>query len=292
MSQPPWRGFYSEEVPLARYTSWRVGGRAAFFYQPVDMDDLSCFLAHSDRVETPITWLGFGSNVLIRDSGIPGIVIHTTHLNRLAQSSEKRVKVEAGVGLPQLARFAAQQGLSGLEFLIGIPGTVGGALAMNAGAFGHAIWDRVCEVETIDCKGIRQTRSPDDFQVGYRHVSGVPGEWFVSCQLRLATGEVESIRQTMKGYLDHRHKTQPIGQASCGSVFKNPSGHAAGQLIDRAGLKGFQIGDAQVSHKHANFIINLGKAHASDIEALMAHIQQSVAKMAAIRLETEVVVLG
>lgn len=277
---------------MAGHNSWRVGGRADRFYLPHDLQDLVNFLAQLPQGE-PLFWLGLGSNLLVRDGGIRGTVICT--LNRLKQLSELHggvLRVEAGVPCAHVARYCAEKGLRGAEFLAGIPGTMGGALAMNAGAFGGETWPLVRGVTTLDAAGILRARKVSDFKVGYRSVEGPLGEWFVSCDLGLEPGDTGSAREIIRGLLAKRSMTQPTHLPSCGSVFRNPPGDHAARLIESSGLKGFRIGGAEVSAKHANFIVNTGEASASDIEALILHVRQTVLSIHGVDLRPEVRMVG
>ncbi|MCU7933145.1 MAG: UDP-N-acetylmuramate dehydrogenase [Candidatus Thiodiazotropha sp. (ex Codakia rugifera)] len=292
LNQQILRGEMRLDEPLSRHTSWRVGGPARCFYRPADREDLVLFLRQLDADE-PLHWLGLGSNLLVRDGGINGTVIATKGtLAGCEWRSEKTLYVEAGVSCAKVARMAARAGLCGVEFLAGIPGTLGGALAMNAGAFGGETWERVRWVETVDRYGEVRRRVPTDFTIGYRHVTGPTGEWFLSAELALETGDTVAAQQQIKQLLERRAATQPTSQPSCGSVFRNPPGDYAARLIEAAGLKGKQIGGAQVSQKHANFIINTGAATADDIERLISEVQQEVEKQSGIVLVTEVHRIG
>ena len=286
------RGELRLQEPLSAHTSWRVGGRAKQFYRPADIADLAQFLASLD-VDVPLFWLGLGSNILVRDGGFPGVVICTSGVMKELQFLEReRLRVEAGLALPQLARQCARQGLRGTEFLCGIPGTVGGGLAMNAGALGGEIWNLVESVESVDRQGRLYQRSADEFEVAYRRVIGPLNEWFVAATLQLAVGDsVESLQQ-IKAHLERRSATQPTRQANAGSVFRNPPGDYAARLIDAAGLKNQRIGGACVSEKHANFIVNTGKACAADIEALIEKIEQQVKAEYGVELVREVKIIG
>ncbi|MGD7036606.1 UDP-N-acetylmuramate dehydrogenase [Alkalicoccus sp. WONF2802] len=277
---------------LAKYTSWRVGGEADWMFIPQDKQDLINFIK-SQQGREPLFWLGLGSNLLVRDGGIRGTVINTR--NRLKGMCKKdgcRVYAEAGVPCALIARYCGEQGMVGAEFLAGIPGTLGGALKMNAGAFGGETWAIVDSVETIDALGQVRQRNRADYDVAYRSVSGPAQEWFLSAELRLESGDVAESQQKIKILLERRNQTQPTNQPSCGSVFKNPPGDFAARLIEACGLKGYRIGGAEVSAKHANFIVNTGGANAADIEALIGHVQKTVETMQGIRLLTEVCVVG
>jgi UDP-N-acetylmuramate dehydrogenase len=291
-STPPLRGEMRLNELLADHTSWRVGGPAERFYLPADLDDLVAFLTTLPPDE-PLFWLGLGSNLLVRDGGIPGTTICTRNrLKTMVRTGEGRVYVESGVPCAHVAKFCAEQGLVGAEFLAGIPGTMGGALAMNAGAFGGETWTIVERVTTVDRRGIRRDRDPSDFTVGYRSVKGPEGEWFLACELSLAAGDGTASREKIKGLLARRNETQPTNLPSCGSVFRNPEGDFSARLIEACGLKGYTIGGAQVSEKHANFIINTGSATAADMETLVFHVQAEVLRVHGRELIPEVRIVG
>jgi UDP-N-acetylmuramate dehydrogenase len=286
------RGELRLDEPLARYTSWRVGGPAKRLYRPADAEDLALFLRQLAPDE-PVFWLGLGSNLLISDAGLPGTVIHTQgYLKTISQLPDQAIRVEAGASCAKVARFASRQGLIGAEFLAGIPGTMGGTLAMNAGAWGGETWPLVRCVRTIDRQGQIRERAQSAFRYGYRQVSGPAGEWFLSADLLLQPGDTSAAQARIRELLDRRAATQPTGVPSCGSVFRNPDGDHAARLIEAAGLKGRRIGDAEVSPKHANFIINLGNATASEIAALIQLVQDEIERRHGIRLQPEVRRLG
>lgn len=292
LKTPPLRGELRLNEPLSGHTSWRVGGPARRFYRPADSADLVAFLQQLEPSE-PLLWLGLGSNLLVRDGGFAGTVVATQGcLTEMRREGENGIRAEAGVACAKLARFAARAGLVGLEFFAGIPGTLGGALAMNAGAFGGETWRRVTRVETVTRSGRVGERLPEEFCIGYREVQGPAGEWFLAAHLELKAGDSEGAQTEIRRLLAQRAASQPTGQPSCGSVFRNPEGDYAARLIEAAGLKGERIGGAQVSKKHANFIINTGDASAADIEALVAHVQERVEAASGIRLQREVRVLG
>lgn len=282
------RGRERRDEPMARHTAWAVGGPADRFYEPADLEDLCAFLAALPPDE-PVFWLGLGSNLLVRDGGIRGSVVRTAGLlQRLERVGGERVRAEAGVPCAKAARFCARSGLGGAEFLAGIPGTVGGALAMNAGAFGGETWDVVAAVETVDRSGVRHRRVPGEFAVAYREVAGPAGEWFVAAELALAPADAGAGSARIREFLRRREATQPMGQRSCGSVFRNPSGDHAARLIEASGLKGRRVGAAMVSEKHANFIVNTGGARAADIEALIELVRETVAREQGVTLVPEV----
>ena len=279
------------DEPMSAHTSWRIGGLADLFYQPVSTEELSRFLAEQDP-KINIHWVGLGSNMLVRDGGIRGLVICTRDLpKQIEKISEHQVKVSAGVACTSFARKCARWKLGSAAFFAGIPGTFGGALAMNAGAFGGETWSFVDTVETINRSGEVKSRTVADFKVGYRSVSGPIDEWYLGALLAFETdnnADFSSIPELMR----HRSSTQPLGKRSCGSVFRNPPNGFAAQLIEAAGLKGACIGDAVVSEKHANFIINNGSASADDVERLISLVRQRVKADCGVFLELEVQVLG
>jgi UDP-N-acetylmuramate dehydrogenase len=278
--------------PLARHTSWHVGGPADYWFEPRDRTDLLAFLRALPR-ELPVHWIGLGSNLLVRDGGLRGVVISTHRaLERLDRLSATTVYCEAGVPCARIARQCIKWGLGPADFFAGIPGTLGGALAMNAGAFGGETWRHVQSVETVDRAGVQHTRAASEYEVGYRSVRGpAAGEWFLAATL-VFEQRPGADNAELRALLTRRKDTQPIGEWSCGSVFTNPPGDHAARLIDTAGLKGFRIGGAAVSDKHANFIINTGEATAADLEQLIAHVQQVVEARHGVRLLPEVRIVG
>ncbi|MBT2968787.1 MAG: UDP-N-acetylenolpyruvoylglucosamine reductase [gamma proteobacterium symbiont of Ctena orbiculata] len=292
LDQQSLRGEMRFNEPLSQHTTWRVGGPASCFYRPADREDLVAFLTQLDRDE-PLFWLGLGSNLLVRDGGFRGTVIATKGTLVASEwRGDRLLYAEAGLACAKVARLAARAGLCGVEFLAGIPGTLGGALAMNAGAFGGETWERVVRVETIDRYGEVRDHEPGDFEIGYRQVNGPAGEWFLAAELQLEAGDGEAAQHRIKALLERRGATQPTNQPSCGSVFRNPPGDFAARLIESAGLKGRRLGGAQVSEKHANFIINTGSATAKDIELLIAEVQREVAARSGVELVTEVHRIG
>jgi UDP-N-acetylmuramate dehydrogenase len=289
--QQSFRGELRRDEPMSRHTSWRVGGPAEWFFKPQDEADLALFLRQLDP-GTPLFWFGLGSNLLVRDGGIAGVVIATAGaFDVLERTGDLTVRVGASVPCTQLARQCIRWNLGPSEFFAGIPGTVGGALAMNAGAHGGETWERVSSVRCIDSQGDFHERTPADYEIAYRSVRGPENEWFIEAELEFEAG-VEASMETMKSMLERRKETQPLGLPSCGSVFRNPPGDFAARLIESCELKGCRIGDAEISEKHANFIINRGEATALDIENLIRYVQQTVADMTGIELEHEVRIVG
>lgn len=278
--------------PLSRHTSWHVGGPAEVFFNPSDVAELAAFL-RALPAGTPIHWIGLGSNLLVRDGGLRGVVI-STHgtLDVLTRLNETTVRAGAGVACARIARQCIKWGLGPAEFFAGIPGTLGGALAMNAGAFGGETWRHVLSVETIDRGGHTRTRAPSEYAIAYRQVTApVPEEWFIGAQLTFEQrpgAHADEVRLL----LARRKASQPIGEWSCGSVFTNPPGDHAARLIEAAGLKGFRIGGASVSQKHANFIINHGQASAHDLEDLIGHVRATVERVHGVALHPEVRIVG
>jgi UDP-N-acetylmuramate dehydrogenase len=286
------RGELRHDEPMARHGGWRVGGPARRFYRPADSTDLVAFLATVEPGEE-LHWVGLGSNLLVRDGGIDGTVICLQGaLDRIETLADDRVRAEAGATDAAVARHCARAGLLGVEFLAGIPGTLGGALAMNAGAHGDEIWQRVVTVETAGRDGRLRERIPSDYRIAYRSVTGPQDEWFLAATLQLDAGDPDEGQARIRALLERRGATQPTRQPSCGSVFKNPPGDFAGRLVEASGLKGFAIGGASVSTKHANFIVTEGGATAGDVEALIAHVQETVERLHGVRLGTEVRIVG
>ncbi|MEP7062710.1 MAG: UDP-N-acetylmuramate dehydrogenase [Betaproteobacteria bacterium] len=289
------RGALLQDAPLARHTSWHAGGTADWLFRPADRDDLASFLRQLPASQ-PVTVLGLGSNVLVRDGGLRGAVIVMHDPGGALAIADGMVYAEAGVASPKLARFAATHGCDG-EFLAGIPGTVGGALAMNAGCYGDETWPHVIKVEVVTSDGAFAIRTPADYRIGYRSVQradgGAPDGIFTAAWFRFGFGDATAARARIKALLAKRVATQPLSQPNAGSVFRNPPGDHAARLIEACGLKGFAIGDASVSVKHANFIVNPARrARAADIEALIAHVRDVVRERSGVELEPEVRMLG
>ncbi len=290
------KGILLQNEPMSRHTSWRVGGVADRFYRPADINDMSAYL-ESLPANEPVFLLGLGSNLLVSDAGIRGTVICTSGvLNEIKSIDETHIYVEAGVPSPKLAKFSAKLGLTGAEFLSGIPGTIGGALKMNAGAVGGETWEVIESVETINMKGEIHKRMPEEFSIAYRHVEAkeehAQYEWFVSAVIKLSKGNKEESLQTIKNHLNRRVATQPTQQPNAGSVFRNPEGDYAARLIESCGLKNFCVGGACVSEKHANFIINTGTATAKDIETLINTVHEKVLQQHNVDLIREVQIVG
>jgi len=285
------RGEIRLNEPMSKHTSWRVGGPAETFFIPASLEDLSEFL-HELHPSIPVFWIGVGSNLLVRDGGIPGVVVSASRILKNLERIE-HYAVRAGSGLPctQLARQCIRWGIGPSEFFAGIPGTVGGALAMNAGAHGGETWERVESVRTIDRSGVINQRAPGEYSVAYRNVTGPSDEWFVEATFRFDPEVTPSI-DAMNDMLERRKATQPLGLPSCGSVFRNPPGDHAARLIEVAGLKGFSIGGAEVSEKHANFIVNKDDATATDVEELIEHVRRTVVETHGINLIHEVRIVG
>lgn len=305
---PALRGRFLHNEPMSRHVSWRAGGPAQRAYVPADLEDLRLLLQAIPQ-EEPVHMTGLGSNLLVRDGGMRGVVVllHGT-MTKLALESRSfgipvapaemgatgLIYAEAGVASPKVARFAATHNLTGAEFLAGIPGTVGGALAMNAGCYGDETWNHVVQVLTINRHGELNERPASDYVLGYRHVALKAGgeEWFMAGWLRFARGDGEASRARIKELLQRRIDTQPLNQPNAGSVFRNPPGDYAARLIEGCGLKGLRIGNAQVSEKHANFIVNLGGATAADIEAVIEKVEEVVEAKTNVRLIREVRIIG
>lgn len=280
------------DEPLARHTSWHVGGPADVYFRPASGDELASFLA-ALRFDVPVLMLGLGSNMLIRDGGWRGAVISLHgQFDRLERVGDERVLAQAGVPCARLAKSCVKWQLGPAAFFAGIPGTIGGALAMNAGAWGGETWPHVESVEVINRAGERRVRRSSEYRYSYRHVDApAAGEWYLSATFRFAPAPSASLAEIQR-LLEQRRDTQPIGEWSCGSTFVNPAGGHAARLIESAGLKGHRIGGAVVSAKHANFLVNDGEATARDIEDLIRHVQDTVARTHGVNLVTEVRIVG
>ena len=304
---PTLNGRFLYNEPMKKHVSWRAGGVAKRVYIPADLEDLS-WMVRSVPPREDIHVLGLGSNLLVRDGGVSGVVIllHGV-LGKIALEARTHglpaepdgrntalVFAQAGVAAPKLARFAATHDLVGGEFWAGIPGTVGGALAMNAGCYGSETWDKVAQVLTLDRQGQVIERRPDEYVTGYRHVAlrHNAQEWFLGGWFRLDRGDGAASRETIKSLLKKRIAAQPLNLPNAGSVFRNPPGDHAARLIESCGLKGYRIGGAQVSTKHANFIVNVERASATDIERLIEHVENSVEARTNVRLIREVRIIG
>jgi UDP-N-acetylmuramate dehydrogenase len=294
------RGALRHDEPMSKHVTWRAGGRAKTFYQPAGLADLCAFLRTLGASE-PVMFLGLGSNLLVRDGGFDGTVVFTHHaLTGISQVTDggtaPRPTFTAGAGVPtpHLARFAVKHGGGGGEWMAGVPGTIGGALAMNAGCYGGETWEHVIAAETVDRNGNLRLRRPADYEIGYRRVELKAGgeEWFVSGVFVFERGDEIASMKRMRDLLSRRVATQPLNQPNAGSVFRNPPDDHAARLIESCGLKGHTIGGAQVSPRHANFIVNLGDASAADIEALIDHVQDQVLARTGIALVREVRIVG
>jgi UDP-N-acetylmuramate dehydrogenase len=293
------RGELRENEPMSRHVSWRAGGPARRFFAPADLEDLSVFLPQLPE-EEPILFVGLGSNLLVREGGWRGTVVLMYSPGRAPRMDEGLLYAEAGVACPKVARFAADQNLGSAEFLTGIPGTVGGALAMNAGCYGGETWDIVERVVTINRRGQLRRRARDEFETGYRHcelksdVISEGDEWFASAHFKLPEGDREESREIMRALLSKRRESQPLQLPNAGSVFRNPpEGKTAARLIQQSGLKKLARGGARISEKHANFIVNPGGAgSASDIEWLILEVQKRVEEEKGVRLVPEVKIVG
>jgi len=289
------RGRLLENEPMAGHVSWRAGGAVAKAYFPADLADLAEFLRRL-RPDEPMMMVGLGSNLLVRDGGFDGTMIFThAALGVLRREEDGSVYVETGVASPKVARFAANNGMVGAEFLAGIPGTFGGALAMNAGCHGGETWNFVERVLMLTRRGDYLERTRDDFAIGYRHVGlkNATDEVFAAAWLRFPAGDGELARRKITELLEKRMASQPLDLPNAGSVFRNPPGDHAARLIEAAGLKGITEGGAQVSEKHANFIVNPGgAASAGEIERLIGRIQAEVREKFGVELVREVRIVG
>ena len=271
--------------PMSKHCSLRSGGMTSEFFLPKDINELSLFLKSNVK---PILLVGLGSNLLVRDRGFNGVTIHTKNLKEL-NITNKYIESGAGTSLAKLSRFAQANLKYGAEFLSAIPGSVGGALAMNAGAFGSEVWQYVVSVQTMSLSGELQERFPNDYEINYRSVKHrFSNEFFISARFDF---NLNKPNDNVRELLDKRNSSQPIGLPSCGSVFKNPKDNYAAKLIESSGLKGFCIGGACISEKHANYIINQNNATALDIENLIIHIQNTIKTLHNVELETEIIII-
>ena len=282
------------DVPLARLTSLRVGGPADAVATPADRDELARLLAICTRHGVPHQLIGAGFNTLALDAGLEGVVIQLSRFRRLERESDGALRVEAGASHAQVTRFCVQHGLAGLEFAAGIPGTLGGWIAMNAGIPGREMKDVVEDVEVLEPAADTPAFVPADaLRFAYRTLAGLaPGSVIVSARLRVAVSERAAVEAAVEQGLARRAATQPLNVPSCGSVFKNPPGDFAGRLIEQSGLKGHRVGGAQISPIHANFIANTGGATAADVLALIEEAQARVQAASGARLEREVRIVG
>jgi UDP-N-acetylmuramate dehydrogenase len=292
------RGELKKREPMARHVTWRAGGPAQTAYFPLDLSDLARFIRTLPAAE-PVHVVGLGSNLLVRDGGLRGTVIFTHRSLRALRLAPRggetgEIYAEAGVASPKVARFAALHELAGAEFLAGIPGTVGGALAMNAGCFGGETWEIVATATTLDRAGSLRERTREDYEIDYRHVrlKAEAEEWFVAATFKLTRGSGKESRNKIADLLKRRIATQPLADPNAGSVFRNPKGDYAARMIEACGLKGHAIGGAAISDKHANFIVNRGGARAADIEALIELAERRVKEQFGIALEREVRIVG
>lgn len=285
------RGQVLVGAPLAEYTSFRIGGPAMFLAVPSDRDDLKAALAFARSEGLTVHLLGGGSNTLVRDGGLRGIAIRLDGFQSLERCGDA-VVAGAGVRISRLLAFCCRQGLSGLEILSGVPGTVGGAVWGNAGAWGGQTADPLSEVEIVTAAGDTQVLPRAAIPFRYR-ASGLPvGSVVVQATFALAPGDPTTIRRRISGYLVRRNASQPVEFRSAGSIFKNPPGEYAGRLVELAGLKGTRIGNAMISAKHGNYIVNLGGARAADVLALVRLAQERVRATAGIDLDLEIKVVG
>jgi len=282
---------------MSRHVSWRAGGAAKRFFKPIDLADLCAFITTVPRNE-PILFVGLGSNLLIRDGGFEGtVVLMTSFVGGIVLDPTDPTMVVAGAGAasPHVAKFAAKHHLAGAEWLAGVPGTIGGALAMNAGCYGTQMWEQVVDCVTLDRLGNLHTRTAENFEIAYRHVAAIPPtteEYFISARLRFQSGEAAIALATIKALLAKRMAAQPLDKPNAGSTFRNPPNDFAARLIESCALKGHAIGGAQVSMKHANFIINSSDATAHDIEALIDYIEATVQQKTGVKLIREVRIIG
>ena len=284
------RGAVTFDAPLAELTSLRIGGPADALVVPEDVPDVCRIVRQASTARLPLMVLG-GTNLLVKDGGVRGLVLSLSKLAAVTREDERIVFAEAGVRLPTLLGYAVSQSLSGLEWAVGIPGTLGGAVVMNAGTKLGAMQSCVDAVQMVTPEGHVRTCAAADLAFSYRRVN-LPEGVVVGARLRLTPASQKHLEASTKAYLQYRKHSQPLSQPNAGSVFKNPPGTTAGRVIEEAGLKGYRVGDAQVSAKHANFIVNLGRARATDVLLLIKKIQQDVFHRTGVTLELEWKVVG
>jgi len=289
---PAVRGELTADASLAAYTWFRVGGPADVLFQPADRDDLLEFLA-AKPADVPVTMIGVGSNLLVRDGGVRGVVIRLGRpFAQMERAGDEMIRAGAGAIDPAVSAFARDLGLAGLEFLTGVPGTIGGALRMNAGAYGGDMQKIVVSATLVDGKGDLKQLTAEEIGFSYRHIE-VPEEWiFVETILRGAPGESAEIAAKMAAIRAAREDSQPLRTRTGGSTFANPPDNSAWKLIDEAGCRGLRIGGAQVSEKHCNFLLNLGDATAADIETLGEEVRARVHAISGVDLRWEIRRIG
>jgi UDP-N-acetylmuramate dehydrogenase len=292
---PETRGKLIPNAPLAEQTWFRVGGPAEVLFRPMDVDDLSYFLAHCPA-DIPVTVLGAASNILIRDGGIPGVVVRFSPSFATLKVEGEEINAGAGSINLNVARAAQSAGITGLEFLCGIPGTIGGGLRMNAGAYGREFKEVIMTADVVERDGTRRTLTLQQMGFAYRHSDVSPDTIFVSALLQGDEGDPETILKRMNDIQESRKRSQPIGEKTCGSTFANPNddpkGRKSWQLIELAGCRGLKIGQAKVSEKHCNFLINTGHATAAEIESLGEEVRRRVFENSGIKLRWEIKRIG
>ena len=281
------------DEPMSRHTSWRTGGIADYFYTPANKADLIQLLKQLPT-QMPLHWIGLGSNLLVRDAGVSGMMVRTSQgLSELNLLAANRLYIESGVSCAKVARISTRNNLQGVAFLAGVPGSFGGALAMNAGAFGGETWPWVEQVECVNRQGQCREIQAQDIHYGYRQVDLPDDCWILSGILALELADSPSSgKDEIRSLLEKRHTSQPIQSANAGSVFRNPPGDFAARLIENAGLKGHTVGEATISEVHANFIINRGRATSADIEELIYIARDRVRQHHGITLQLEVRIIG
>lgn len=284
------RGGVSFDVPLKNFTSLKIGGPADVFVTPADLEDLCVLVSQSNAIGVPVFPLG-GTNVLVQDRGIRGVVVSFSQMMEISDEGQDVLYAEAGVRMPVLMQYAINRSLSGLEWAAGIPGTVGGGVVMNAGTHLGEMKDALKAFQFVTLEGQPQTLEASTISFSYRRASLPPG-FVAGAWFQLTHAPKAKVRSATRAYLQYRKATQPLTRPNAGSIFKNPKQSSAGELIEKAGLKGIRIGDAQVSQKHANFIINVGQARATDVLLLIKKIQQTVFQQTGVNLELELQIVG
>ncbi len=284
------RGVVKFNEPLQKYTSFRIGGPADVWVEPLDVDDVCLVVRQAHGAKVPLFVLG-GTNLLVRDGGIRGIVMSLAKMRTIRQEPDHVLYADGGVGMPTLIGHAVRRGLSGLEWGAGIPGTVAGCVVMNAGTRLGEMKESVKAIRLVTRKGETVDLNASDIGFRYRHAQ-LPRGVVVGVWLQLKPGVGNDIEKTVKDYLQYRKDTQPLSLPSAGCVFRNPDKDSAGHLVEMAGMKGARVGDAQVSDKHANFMVNLGQARAKDVLKLIKKVRQEVRKKTGVLLDLELKVIG
>lgn len=290
---PRFKGRILFNVPMKEYTSMRIGGPADVIAFPIDEDDLKEILDFANTKDFPVFFLGAGTNLLVKDGGVRGVVISLTHgFKDLSWQTENKLTAGAGIRLIDVVNECKTRGLSGIEWAVQIPGTIGGAVAMNAGAYNSEMKDVVVGIDVMDIKGNKEFIKKGDLRFSYRSCLLPSNHIITRVHLEFKKGDANRIEERIKEFKKMRQKTSAVKLSNAGCIFKNPDGNSAGKIIDEAGLKNTRIGHAMVSDVHANYIVNLGDAKAKDVISLIEIIKEGVFKEKGIKLEAEIKIIG